>query len=259
MGGISLGTYSLAIEAGNPLKVGHSFRQDLESFFKLPVKYLFLTHAHSDHRNGMDAFKDTILLISQKCKDNMPKNTRFAVWNIETFEDKFILEEKNLLVEFHHVGGHSLGSSVAYVPSERVLFAGDLFFEETINLGMPFLGFYQSSPRKTANPEEYLKAFESFKSMKLDYIVPGHGNVITNPQEYLEEQKEFFNSLKSFIITEINNGKALEEVEFPRFGPIERAYEILETKSQKSKGMKFMDTILDWLKKAFYTYYSENM
>ncbi len=50
LGGISLGSFSIAIDSGNPLEVGHGFRKNLESYFGLPVKYLFLTHAHSDHR-----------------------------------------------------------------------------------------------------------------------------------------------------------------------------------------------------------------
>ncbi len=258
LGAISLDKYSIAIDTGNPVNVGIERRRDLEEHLKLSVGYLFLTHAHSDHRGGMGAFKDTVLLISQKCKENMPKNTRWSGWKVEIFEDKFIIEEEALTVEFHHVAGHSIGSSVAYVPSEGILFAGDLFFEESINLGLPFLGIYQFSPRKTGNPEECLTAFRKFKTMKLDYIVPGHGNVIDNPQEYLDDQIEFYNTLKSFIISEIKEGKTMEEIELPRVGQIERAYQIIETKSQKYKAKKFMDTMQNWLIKAFYNHYKQN-
>jgi len=258
VGAISLGKYSVAIDSGNPLDVGLKLRNNLEEHFKLPVGYLFLTHAHSDHRGGMNAFKDTKLLLSRKCKDNLPKNTRLIGWNVETFDERFVLQEGDISVEFYHVGGHSLGSSVAYVPKEKVLFTGDLFFEETINLGLPFLGFYQSSPRKTGNPEECLAAFRNFQLMKLEYIVPGHGEIIRKPQEYLVEQIDFFTSLKSFIKEEIKEKKTLEEIELPRIGPIERAYELIETKSQKYKSLRFMDTMLDWLKKAFYNHYKDN-
>ena len=66
LGAISLGKYSIAIDSGNPLEIGQGFRKNLESYFNLPVRYLFLTHAHSDHRGGMNAFKDATLLLSQK-------------------------------------------------------------------------------------------------------------------------------------------------------------------------------------------------
>ena len=76
--GISLGNYSKAIDSRNPLEVGHGFRNELESYFDLPVKYLFLTHTHSDHRGGMEVFKESILIISQKCKENLPKSTSLS-------------------------------------------------------------------------------------------------------------------------------------------------------------------------------------
>ena len=257
LGAISLDKYSIAVDSGDPLKVGIDFRKALEEHFKLPVGYLFLTHAHSDHRGGMNAFKDTTLLMSQKCKENMPKSISFKDWTVETFEDKYILEGEELVVKFHKVAGHSLGSSVAYVPTDKVLFAGDLIFTEPINLGLPFLGFYQNNPRKTGNPEECLAAFRKFKSMKIDFIVPGHGEVVRNPQEYLNKQIEFFTLLKEFIITEIREGKTIEEIQLPRVGQIEKAYQIIETKSQKYKSLKFMETMENWLKKAFYNYYKQ--
>jgi len=257
LGAISLGKCSIAVDSGNPLEVGIGFRKDLEEHFNLPVGYLFLTHAHSDHRGGMNAFKDTTLLISQKCKENMPKNISFKDWTVKTFEDKYLLENEEIEVEFHHVAGHSLGSSVAYVPTDKVLFAGDLIFTEPINLGLPFLGFYQNSPRKTGNPEECLAAFKKFKSMKIDYIVPGHGDIVKNPQEYLNDQIEFFTTLKEFIIAEIRKGKTLEEIQLPRVGQIEKAYQMIEAKTQKHKSLKFMDTMENWLKKAFYNFYKQ--
>ncbi len=53
LGAISLGKYSIAVDAGNPLEIGEGFKRHLETYFNLPIKYLFLTHAHSDHRGGI--------------------------------------------------------------------------------------------------------------------------------------------------------------------------------------------------------------
>ena len=75
LGGISFGNYLIAIETGSTLEVGNEFRKKLESHFSLPVKYLFLTHIHSDHRNGIEAFNDTTLIASKLCAENMPKST----------------------------------------------------------------------------------------------------------------------------------------------------------------------------------------
>ena len=96
LGGVSLGKYSIAIESGSSLEIGIDFKQKLEEFFKQPVKYLFLTHTHGDHRNGMDAFTEGTLILSQKCKENMPKKIRFSKFSLETFNDKHIIQENNL-------------------------------------------------------------------------------------------------------------------------------------------------------------------
>lgn len=256
MGGISLENYSVAIESGNSLEVGIELRQELESFFKIPVKYLFLTHTHTDHRKGREAFNDTTLIASQKCIENMPKRISFHKWSKEIFDEKCVLEENDLSVEFHHVGGHSIGSSVAYFPPERVLFAGDLFIVGSVNFGLPIMVFYQNKPKRTGNPEEYLAAFNLFKSMDIEIIVPGHGDLVLTPQEYLDGQISFYNSLKSFFITAIEEDKSLEEIELPELEPIEQAYRIAESRAQKSRNVRFLENYLHLLKVSFFNYYS---
>lgn len=113
------------------------------------------------------------------------------------------------------------------------------------------MSFYQNKPRRTGNPEEYLAAFNKFKSMEIEVIVPGHGDLILNPQEYLDGQISFYNSLKSFFITVIDEGKSLEEIELPKLEPIEQAYKTAESRSQRSRNLRFLENYLNQLKKKF--------
>ena len=256
LGGIAFEDFSIAIESGSTLEVGEGWRKELEVHFDLPIKYLFLTHTHADHRNGIGAFTDTTLIASQRCMGNMPKNLSFKKWNVESFEDKFTLEENNKEVEFSWVGGHTIGSSVAYFPRDKVLFAGDIIISEPVNFGLPFMGFYKNKPRKTGNPEEYLAAFDFFKKKDIEFIVPGHGKVIRNPEEYLDGQISFYNTLKSLYVSEIKKGKSMEEIELPKLKPIERAFELAEKEEKRSYALRFLDNYLNWIKKSFYNYYS---
>lgn len=256
LGGISLGNYSIAIDSGDSLEVGTAFHKGLESHFKVPVKYLFFTHTHNDHRGGREAFFDSVFLMSQKCRENMPKSVRLSKFAVETFEEKFVLEESDLSVEFIKVSGHSIGFSVAYFPKEKVLFAGDLFIVGSVNFGLPFMSFYQNKPKRTGNPEEYLVAFELFKKMDLEVIIPGHGDLVYDPQKFLKTQTAFFNGLKTHFIAAIAEGKTVEEIDMPQLEPIIKAYNIAEKKKPRSKNIRFLEHYLDTLKTSFYNYYS---
>lgn len=257
IGAISLDKYSIAVDSGNSIEMGKEFRKEIEAHFKIPVNYLFLTHVHPDHRNGMEAFTEDTLIVSENCKKNMPTSVRMSKFNWKAFEDKLILEENDLKVEFIKVAGHSIGSSAAYLPSEKVLFGGDLFFVGSGNFGIPFMSLYQNKPRKTGNPEEYLAAFDTFLNMNLEVLIPGHGDIVYNPKDYLESIKQFFTELKEFIIDEIKDKKSLEEIGMPDFEFIKEVYRRAHADSNQRKAIKFTDHCFNLLKKSFYYFYSD--
>ena len=257
IGGINLGSFVVAIESGDSLDVGQSLRRNLETRFRKPVQHFFLTHTHTDHRKGMNAFKDVNLIISSKCLENMPTSVRLSKWSVESFEQSMILDD-DITIEFHLVAGHSVGSSIAFIPQEKVLFGGDLFIEKRVNFGLPFMGFYQNRPKKDGNPDEYLAAYDKFRKMRVEVIVPGHGNIILDAPSHLDEQISFFRELKKFILSEIKEGKSLEEIELPRLEPIEYAFTDAESRTKRSAALRFLKHYLDVLKTSFYTHYSQN-
>jgi glyoxylase-like metal-dependent hydrolase (beta-lactamase superfamily II) len=203
----------------------------------------------------MMAFKDTTLVVSQSCIDDMPRSVNLKKWSLEAFDDVFLLEDE-ISVEFHHVAGHTIDSSVAFIPEEKVLFGGDLFFEKTANFGLPFMGFYRNRPRSDGNPEEHIAAYKKFKEMKVETIVPGHGNLITNAQDHLDVQIKFFQDLGAFMVFQIQSGMALEEITLPELEPIAQAYYDVENREKKAAARRWLDTYLEKLKVSFYTYYS---
>lgn len=255
LGGVSIGKSTVAIESGDSPEIGKSMRCALETHFDLPVSHMFLTHTHPDHRKGMSAFKDITLVISTKCYEDIPRSVKLGKWNVETFDDMLILGESNQL-ELQHVGGHTIGSSVALVPKDKVLFVGDLIFERSANFGLPFMGFYQNRPKSDGNPAEHIAAFEKFKRMKVKIIVPGHGDVIHDADKHLDVQIKFFKELHEFIISEIEDGKSIDAIDLPDIGLIKQAYSVLETHKEKSTAKRWLESYLQKLKVSFYRYYS---
>lgn len=178
-----------AVDAQYPVS-GADFRRSIPSVTPKPVTHLLLTHYHGDHVFGSQAFEDCEIVAHRLLKERMEENLR-TVWapaNLErmledvrksrperarlyeglrivmptsTFEERYALEG----VEMIHMGGHTAGSSVVYVPDDRVLFAGDLVFAETF----PWAG------DPSANPDAWIRAFKSILSMDVETIVPGHG------------------------------------------------------------------------------------
>ena len=221
LGGVKLGKNSLVVETGYKIEDSQAFRKKMEDHFKVPIKYLFLTHTHNDHRGGLEVYSDCDLIISKKCKENMPKRISLKKYSKRIFEEKLVLDEEEHTIEFYRTGGHSIGHSIAYFPNEKVLFGGDLFIVGSSNFGLPFMSFYQNKPRRTGNPEEYIIAYEKFKKMPIDFIVPGHGGIVKNPDEILDQYLEFFIALRNHYKQAIDNGLTYEEIEYPDLELIE--------------------------------------
>ena len=256
MGGVSVGSHVIAIDSGCSLEVGTALRRELGAFFALPVTHLFLTHTHTDHRKGMDAFTYATLIASRKCIENMPRSEKLGKWTVELFDDALTMDEGDLSVEFHLVSGHSIGSSVAYIPEERILFGGDLFISGSANFGLPVMHFYQNRPKRTGNPDEYISAYKKIRRWKIDTIVPGHGDTISRPHDYLDDQIAFFEELRSFFISSIDRGKSFEDIELPKLEPIRKAYTAAGSRAQKSHSVRWLNRYLELLKTSFYNHYS---
>ncbi|MGC8826122.1 MAG: MBL fold metallo-hydrolase [Anaerolineae bacterium] len=82
-----------------------------------------------------------------------------------TFEERMTLYLGDTVVDIIYAGGHTPASSIVYVPRARVVFAGDLV---VCNMH-PFMAQGSSG--------EWVRALEQLKSMPIDVLVPGHGEV----------------------------------------------------------------------------------
>jgi glyoxylase-like metal-dependent hydrolase (beta-lactamase superfamily II) len=110
-----------------------------------PIKYLVVTHYHSDHSGGARAFMAegaTILTTptNKRFFEKMGSATyrlkpdRFSrkpgPVNIETLQKKRVITDGTRTVELINVGPnpHSYDSLIVYLPAEKILFQGDLFY-----------------------------------------------------------------------------------------------------------------------------------
>jgi cyclase len=98
-----------------------------------------------------------------------------------TLTDSMTLQKGSRTIELHFLGrGHTAGDVVIYLPAEKVIYTGDLFYD-----GAPYLadGF----------PLEFIDTLEKLKGIDAEIILGGHGDVtrdksrIDARQEYLRD------------------------------------------------------------------------
>jgi len=115
---------------------------------------------------------------------------------------------------FHllHTPGHTPGQLAVHVPEERVVFTGDTIFSGCQTWLM------------TSDVAQWLDALERIRTLDVDWIVPGHGPVVT--RQYLDVQRSVLMEWKTAVAVAIAKGWSREEtvarVSFAdRFGPVD--------------------------------------
>jgi len=205
VGGIALDNFSVAVDTTHNFEKGTQFRNSLETHFGLPVKYTFLTHHHSDHANGLNAFRDTKIVSSKKTGQKVRSLTKLDTYPTEITTNEYTREGGDIHVELVHTGGHTSDSSYLYFPKDEVIFAGDLLFENYL-----FFAGYQSDPCF------WINVLEHFKTLKPRRIIPGHGPILKNTSD-LDKHISLLYSFMEVIKTALNNGIDPRTLETPDF------------------------------------------
>jgi cyclase len=196
--GCIVGTRSATVvDATGTEARARAWRAAVTSVTKHPVTALVNTHHHADHTNGNFMFAPATAIVGHElCREEIVRAGQFprstplfpgtdfgecppAPPTI-TFRERLSLYVDDLEVELHYVGpAHTTNDVIAWIPSRRVLFSGDVIF----NGGTPFMMFGSLAGS--------LEALDRIEALRPDVIVPGHGavagpEVIGRVRSYLE-------------------------------------------------------------------------
>jgi glyoxylase-like metal-dependent hydrolase (beta-lactamase superfamily II) len=185
------------------------------------VVAIIVSHYHADHVYGLQEFKKigaTIYaqgegrnyLSSETAKQRLiASRVDFAPWVDATTKlisaDVWIDQRTKLTiggVEFFitRVGpAHAPEDLMVYVPSEKVLFAGDLVFRGRI----PFVG--------NADSKGWLVALDEIEQLNPNIVIPGHGAYSVNPTEDIAFTRSYLKYLRESMSSAAINMDPFEE------------------------------------------------
>lgn len=177
---------------------GENEETEMKSFIdseKLKIKYLVNTHCHIDHVLG-----NNFIIKNYKPDFYLPEDDLPLLKNIQkqgdmfgikleepVLSDKFLSESLKLqlgnnIIEFLFTPGHSPGEYCVLFREDKICFAGDVLFKESIGRTDLWGGNYNTLINSIKN-----------KLLTLDgdtIIYPGHGEVTTI--KYESEKNPFF-------------------------------------------------------------------
>jgi glyoxylase-like metal-dependent hydrolase (beta-lactamase superfamily II) len=180
-----------------------------------------VSHYHADHVYGLQEFKKVgakiyaqgegrNYLSSETAKQRLiASRIDFAPWVNEktqlTSADVWIDQKTKLVVGgidflISRVGpAHAPEDLMVYVPSEKVLFAGDLVFRGRI----PFVG--------NADSKGWLLALDEIEKLNPNIVIPGHGNYSVRPTEDIVFTRNYLKYLREMMTNAAVNMDPFED------------------------------------------------
>jgi cyclase len=184
---------------------------------------LFNTHPHGDHVFGNQVFAADTIIGQQALKDTMIETGEQSVAGFKqrpgmaellgdititppsvTFQDTYALTVGTIEVQLHHFGvAHSPSDSVAWLPQSRVLFTGDLLFNNLVPALPP-----------GGNVANWINALEKLEQFDAQHVIPGHGPV--QSPEALVSLRSWLVELYARVTAAVNAGweqeKSVEKI-----------------------------------------------
>ncbi len=193
-----------------------------------PIKYVVLSHYHAVRVLGASAYfkegaqaiiasRGTYELIVERGEADMKSEIErfprlFAgvetvpglTWPTIVFEKDMTIFLGKLEVQLKHIGpGHTKGDTIAWIPSQKVCFSGDLVEYNA--------GVYTGD----AQLEEWPATLEALRALGAEKLVPGRGPAMTTPAEVhkaIDYTQKWVTDLFNTVKAGVAAGKNLKEI-----------------------------------------------
>lgn len=181
--------------------------EEIRAITDKPITHVIVTHYHADHVYGLQAFRDVgaTIIAQQEGRLYLTSDTArmrlevsreaLAPWIDEKTQlqaaDRWVSEDQTVMLggwpfELMKVGpAHTPDDLAVYVPTEDVLFAGDLMFQGRI----PFVG--------NADSVGWISSLNRLLAIEPAVVVPGHGPFSINPAQDIQFTRDYLLFLRN--------------------------------------------------------------
>ncbi|WP_281951703.1 MBL fold metallo-hydrolase [Nitrosophilus kaiyonis] len=228
LGNISNSCYIDAKDYWIVFDTGPSYDYAKESFEKISkikmqnVKFVINSHGHDDHFLGNIFFikKGTVILANKDISEYLNRALRMQRYLPKSILIKSKVKEPDILlkkeaflntpigtIKLICFSAHTKGDVIAYIPKRKVIFAGDIVFNERV----PSL--------KDSDIFNWIKALEYIKSLDANFIIGGHGKIYGKDsyKMTLNYLKDLIKQVKKAIENDIDYEEVTKYIDMSKY------------------------------------------
>ncbi|MEA3371230.1 MAG: MBL fold metallo-hydrolase [Campylobacterota bacterium] len=213
---VNMGTSYLVIDSGPTYQYAAQAYTKMKQIKNLPISYVINTHNHDDHWLGnayyaeigvkiigSTAFKDEVKVDMTRMQRRISPEAYSKT--TQEFPTLFVEGEKILEIDAKKVHlvsvnqkAHTDSDLFVYIPSEKMVFVGDLVFNDRI----PSI--------RDGNLKGWMEALDEIRSMDVEYIIGGHGEIVDRSS--IDMTYNYVKTLREEVAAFIEDGEEIADV-----------------------------------------------
>lgn len=195
-----------------------AFRDAIARVSDKPVRLLINTHHHVDHTMGNSLFPEATVLSHANARSEQQRVGRGVLDILRrlipdlvaelddvplrlpdlTFDEEITFRLGERTIRLLHLGpAHTIGDALVLLPEERLVFTGDVVFDQVTPLGLE--GHFGN----------WIKVCDAVEALAADTLVPGHGPV--GDKAGLRDMRGYLQSVREQARGAFDAGKTAED------------------------------------------------
>jgi cyclase len=173
--------------------------EEIAKLTPLPIKWVVVGSDHGDHTGGNSAFPQDMTLYATTFSANVLKESSNAPNRAADappvhladviVDDTLAVDVGGKEVQIMNLGrAHTGGDLAVYVPADKVLFLGEIFFNHLF------------PSMRSSYPTEWIATIDRALAMDTNIMIPGHG--FMDPPNVLREELEAYKQAMIAVIAE---------------------------------------------------------